>query len=74
MPARLPADQITGGRGPVRTDLEDQIVSAKTRTLVLIFGFVAVTLGSFVWFIATWDPTLEDTVVLHQPPSIQAAA
>ena len=43
--------------------MEDQNVSGKTRTLLLISGFVALTLGSFIWFIATWDPAVEDSVV-----------
>ena len=28
----------------------------KTRTLMLIAAFIAFMLGSFIWFIATWDP------------------
>lgn len=27
-----------------------------TRTLLLIFAAIAVMLGSFIWFVATWDP------------------
>lgn len=42
-------------------------MSGKTRTLLLIGGFVALSLGSFIWFIATWDPALEDPVVRHAP-------
>ncbi|WP_183073503.1 hypothetical protein [Roseinatronobacter ekhonensis] len=25
------------------------------RTLLLIFAFIALMLGSFIWFVATWD-------------------
>lgn len=28
-----------------------------TRTLILILAFLAVTVGSFIWFVATWDPS-----------------
>lgn len=31
-----------------------------TRTLILIFAAIAVMLGSFIWFVATWDPALEE--------------
>jgi len=27
-----------------------------TRTLLLIAAFVALSLGSFIWYIATWNP------------------
>lgn len=32
------------------------------RTLLAILAFVALTLGSFIWFIATWDPAREEPV------------
>lgn len=32
------------------------------RTLLIILVFVALIVGSFVWFIATWDPSREDPV------------
>ncbi len=32
------------------------------RTLLAIFAFIALTLGSFIWFIATWDPSKEEPV------------
>ena len=34
------------------------------RTLLAIFTFIALTLGSFIWFIATWDPSKEEPVAL----------
>lgn len=33
-----------------------------TRILLLIFAFIALTLGSFIWFVASWDPSKEDPV------------
>jgi hypothetical protein len=30
----------------------------KSHIMLLIAAFVMLTLGSFIWFIATWDPTL----------------
>ena len=27
------------------------------RTLLIILAFVTLTLGSFIWYIATWDPS-----------------
>ncbi|MFD1509722.1 hypothetical protein [Lacimonas salitolerans] len=32
------------------------------RTLLVIAIFVALTVGSFIWFIATWDPAREQPV------------
>ncbi len=34
------------------------------RTLLAIFAFIALTLGSFIWFIATWDASKEEPVAL----------
>ena len=30
--------------------------------LMLITAFVTLTLGSFIWFIATWDPAAEQAI------------
>lgn len=44
------------------------------RTLMMIAVFVALILGSFIWFIATWDPAQEQPVShWHAPLAIQAA-
>ncbi|MGR3490736.1 MAG: hypothetical protein ACU0DW_01650 [Shimia sp.] len=32
--------------------------------LLLIIAFVALTLGSFIWFVVTWDRELEEPVTL----------
>ena len=29
---------------------------SKRQIMALIAAFVVITLGSFIWFIATWDP------------------
>lgn len=34
-------------------------MNGKTMTLLAILAFVALTLGSFIWFILTWDKTKE---------------
>ena len=48
-------------------------MTSKSRTLLLIAGFVALSLGSFVWFIVTWDPSKEEPVVRHEPLIEQAS-
>lgn len=35
---------------------------SKRRIILLIALFVALTLGSFIWFIATWDPGLRGPI------------
>ena len=42
---------------------------AMKRTLLAIAVFVAVMLGTFIWFVATWDPTREEPVsqIVVQP-------
>lgn len=47
-------------------------MTPKTRTLLLIFGFVTLSLGSFIWFIATWDPAKEQPVVHLSDPDLKA--
>lgn len=37
-------------------------MSGKTMTLLAILAFVAFAVGSFIWFIATWDKTREEPV------------
>ena len=37
-------------------------MSGKSLTLLAILAFVALTLGSFIWFIVTWDKTAEEPV------------
>ena len=33
-----------------------------TRTLLIIFAALAFMIGSFIWFVVTWDPTREQPV------------
>lgn len=42
-------------------------MSGKTLTLLAIMAFVALTLGSFIWFIATWDKDNEASVTMVIP-------
>jgi Na+-transporting NADH:ubiquinone oxidoreductase subunit NqrD len=42
--------------------MEGQSMSPQQRTLLLIAVFVALIIGSFIWFIATWDPAQEQPV------------
>ena len=37
-------------------------MSGKTLTLLLILAFVALTLGSFIWFILSWDESKTQSV------------
>ncbi|MCH2163600.1 MAG: hypothetical protein MK098_02960 [Marinovum sp.] len=34
----------------------------QTKTLLLIAAFIAAMIGSFIWFVATWDPSKEEPV------------
>lgn len=42
-------------------------MSANSRILLGILIFVALTLGTFIWFIATWDPSKEEPVMRLAP-------
>jgi hypothetical protein len=42
--------------------MEGGQMSGKTLTLLLIMAFVALTLGSFVWFILSWDKATTQSV------------
>ncbi|MEM6482322.1 MAG: hypothetical protein AAF922_16385 [Pseudomonadota bacterium] len=42
-------------------------MTPKRRILFVIFAFVAFTLGSFIWFVATWDPSKEEPVTWLDP-------
>ncbi len=44
-------------------------MSGKTMTLLAILAFVTLTLGSFIWFIVTWDPAKEQSVTQAPQPS-----
>lgn len=46
-------------------------MSPKQRTLVFILIFVIVTVGSFIWFIVTWDPEREESVTSIPPLKTQ---
>lgn len=43
-------------------------MTPKTRTVLLIFAFLALVFGSFIWFIASWDTAREESVVRHNAP------
>ena len=47
-------------------------MSRQTKILLLIVAFLIFTVGSFVWFVATWDPGKEEPVSLL-PGAISAA-
>ncbi len=42
------------------------------RTLLAIFAFVALILGSFIWFIATWDAESEKSITRMITPLAQS--
>ncbi|WP_198389333.1 hypothetical protein [Roseovarius faecimaris] len=48
-------------------------MSPTQRTLLLIFSFVAFMLGSFIWFIATWDAEKEQSLTFANTTSEHAA-
>jgi len=37
-------------------------MSGRSMTLLVILGFVTMVLGSFIWFIVTWDAEKEQSV------------
>jgi len=39
-------------------------------TLLLIFAFLALMIGSFIWFVATWDRDAEQPVSQIASPSL----
>ncbi|MEM7734030.1 MAG: hypothetical protein AAF280_14780 [Pseudomonadota bacterium] len=43
-------------------------MTGKTITLLAILAFVTLTLGSFIWFIVTWDPSKKNSVTQTLPP------
>ena len=38
------------------------------RTLLVIAAFVALIIGSFIWFIITWDPSRDGSVTALPAP------
>ncbi|MEI4235226.1 hypothetical protein [Roseovarius sp. D22-M7] len=45
-------------------------MSGKALTLLAILAFVALAIGSFIWFIATWDKSREEPVG-HRSPAVE---
>ena len=45
----------------------DDAMTGKQITLLAIFAYVALTLGSFIWFFVTWDPSMEQSVTEYAP-------
>ncbi|PJI85141.1 hypothetical protein BC777_3138 [Yoonia maricola] len=43
------------------------------RTLLMIAAFVILTLGSFIWYIATWDAAERTGLIQTDAPLIQSA-
>ena len=41
-----------------------------SKILMLIGGFLAITVGSFIYFVATWDRELEEPVSTLHPSSL----
>ncbi|MGX9356292.1 hypothetical protein ACS3SW_14350 [Roseobacteraceae bacterium S113] len=42
-------------------------MSNQSKTLLIIGLFVALMIASFVWFVATWDPSKEEPVTWAFP-------
>jgi hypothetical protein len=45
--------------------MEGREMSGKALTLLVILAFVAFSVGSFIWFIATWDKSREEPVSIR---------
>ncbi len=46
------------------------------RTLLIILAFVVISVGSFIWYIATWDPAEHEPVSVlrsNTAPGLEAA-
>ena len=43
------------------------------QVLMLIAAFVTLVLGSFIWFIATWDAEKEQPIGMQMPTHIEGA-
>jgi TRAP-type C4-dicarboxylate transport system permease small subunit len=54
--------------------MDKQDMSPMRRTLLMIAVFVALIVGSFIWFIATWDPTREQPVTGITPSVVMVTA
>lgn len=46
---------------------------AMTRTLLLVFAFLALMIGSFIWFVATWNPAVRAPMSMSPAPMERAA-
>ncbi|MDO6588916.1 MULTISPECIES: hypothetical protein [Rhodobacterales] len=46
---------------------------SNAKVLLIIAAFVALTLGSFIWFIVTWDPDKEQPIGQLTPAQIERA-
>ena len=47
-------------------------MSPTQRTLLAILAFVAISLGSFIWYIATWDPSEREPISYLSPHPLLA--
>ena len=52
--------------------MEGAVMTGQRKTLLLIGAFVAAMIGSFVWFVATWDKDREEPVSGLAPTEITA--
>ena len=43
------------------------------KVLMMIAAFITLTLGSFIWFIATWDADKEEPIGQFAPAFIERA-
>ncbi len=43
------------------------------QVLMIIAAFVTLTVGSFIWFIATWDAAAEEPLGQNAPITIERA-
>ena len=44
------------------------------RTLLLIMAFLVLTVGSFVWYVATWDAAAEEPLTFTFPQLLPSEA
>jgi hypothetical protein len=42
---------------------------SKTHILLMILAFVVITFGSFIWMIATWDASMEESMSFNWTPT-----
>ena len=52
--------------------MEGGQMNSTTRTVLAILAFIALSLGTFIWYIATWDPSKNESLTQRAQPYLLA--